>query len=152
MKNFVRQIIVFLFLCFLSAISLSQIALVEIKNSWVHLNSTDSIYTEDDTGRHAKICFTEDDQIKIVQLVDSFHFWDMPDNPKSPNNARIEPCPGITTFHIKTKDHDKVVRFPCLFENEVERNNIRGLERAIFQIVYQKPEYRALPRRRFFHL
>src|SRR5205814_4179 len=114
-----------------------------IKNKWIHLNTIDSTYAEDEKERRTKIYFTEEDQKKIIQLADSFFFCKMPDDPKAEINADVIPCPGITSFHIKTKEHDKIIRFYCTFENEWERNNIRGLEFAIFDIVYKKPEYLA---------
>lgn len=149
MKNSLRQIVVLFFLFFLSAVSRSQIASVEIKNGWIHLNTKDSTYAEDEKERKTKIYFTEEDQKKIIQLADSFFFWQMPENPQA--GYAVLPCPGITTFHIKTKEHEKTIRFYCSFEKITERDNIRGLEFAILDIVYKKPEYLALPPRRMFH-
>jgi hypothetical protein len=151
MKNPLIQIIIFTALFLSSSISKSQIASVEIKNNWIHLNTTDSMYAEDEKERRTKIYFNEDDQKKIIQLADSFSFWEMPDTIKAEKNADVQPCPGITMIHIKTKEHDKTVTFDCTFENDSERYKIRGLEFAIFDIVYKKTEYLALPRRHFFH-
>jgi hypothetical protein len=87
---------------------------------------------------------------KVIQLADSFAFWEMPENPEAENE--VIPCPGITTFHIRTKEHNKIVNFYYSFKNQWERSNIKGLERAIFDIVHQKSEYLAMPPRKRFRL
>src|SRR5579872_3745158 len=141
---------IFFFVFFCSSIARSQIATVEIKNNWDYFSTIDSTYAEDQKDRHTKIYFNEEDQKKVVQLADSFFFWDLPDTLKAEKNADDRPCPGITMVHIKTKEYEKTVRFDCTFENLLERNNIRGLQSAIYDIVHKKPEYLALPERRLF--
>jgi len=118
---------------------------------WVRLSTFDSTYAEDEKERHTKFYFTLDDQRKIIQLADSFFFWEMPDTLPEDKNIIALPCPGTTIIHIKMKEHDKTVRFNCTFEKDSERINIRSLRSAIFDIFYKKPEYLSLPPRRFFH-
>ena len=130
-----------------------SLAQVEIKNKVQMLNTFDSIFIPSCYYKppKLKIFFTEEEQKKIIELADSFQFWDLPDTVQSSKNSQVMPCHCPCTLTISTRKKNKTILFDCTFEDDSYRLKVRGLQNAIMEIVYEKSEYKALPPCDFFY-
>ena len=89
---------------------------------------------------------TTREQEIILTKVERIRFWLLPDTVRRPPGVSIAPDMGPQGIRIKYKDQDKtIVWYDPMDSHSKAKEQIDELRHLLSDIIFSKPEYKALP-------
>lgn len=120
---------------------------VYFDNNSEQINTFDSVYIQNKNRPkfrgEMRLTMTDTEQLRIAEIADSVHFWNLPKNPSG--NTDIIPNPGKQMLRIRTEKADRTITW----EGRIMDGKIAGpllkITTLLDSIVGSKPDYKKLP-------